>query len=1335
MTVNTLTVPTPPTADTVITLANATQSALEQAINAAEVGEITRIVLPKGAEIDFNSSFSTKNITGKTVIIDFNGGRIDLNTNTGLSFEGSHDWIKSVSNLSEANGNAVISFAGGLPGDLAVGDWIKIVSEDTAPGGRTDSRRMGEAMQVTKIDGNSVTLDGALSAQELYQTDIRAAKYDDGTVWLIDPEINGDLSYQKSQISFSTMVDPVIVSPDLSTSGRPLVTLKDTINAVVTDPQLADGVRIQNPWSFTYGINSISSKNNTVYSTGEHKVNVTTIVDAVDSGFISPSSKSDIENYGPDHDLTVVGLTVVDNISVGLSTHAGAWGATFEDVHIDDAGRGIAVSVRGRDNTYKNLTVENVEHAFQFYNEGNEINEDGRLDSYNIDVIGGSFKVSDVAFFTSGQSGNQLVDEIHFYDTYFESSGSGWFAFLDHAKGHWTFSGDTIKLTGSVSTLFKITGSGSDIEINDMTLDLSDYSGNSVTLFDVSSGSKVNADDLLIINPHNIKIIESSGGGSVDVAYGTPDAVPFEPDPEPDTAPAPAEQPQEDPPTPTETVDATTGDTDQEGANAPIVITMAGQTAAQFNGHDQLIEVAHEQAFMLDEGTLTLAFNANDLNGMQGLISKDSFGFDTGGHISLRLDGGRLVYRVQSTGQSYYLESAATVTANSWHTVTMNWGAAGLVLFLDGVAVASNAYGGGLGATSGGAGNFAPLVIGASTAVADDFTSQGANLFFHGEIADVMIYDQAMTPSEIAAAQVAAAETTEPETQTPPPAEPEETGQQPAEPEETDPQPVDTQTPATDETTTTDVQIVRIGDAQPTYFDGNGQFAEIAHREAFLLDDGTLTIDFKADDLDGTQGLISKDSFGYDTGGHFVLKLVGDQLKFRLQSTDQSFYLVSEPGTVSAATWHTATVNWGSDGLALYLDGALVATDAYTGGLGTSSGGDGNFAPWVIGASTELAEDTSSENAHRFFQGEIADVRIYDQQMNPAEFQDEDVDTEIAAEDKTAPSLEDGEAPLALLIDGQSSATFDGNGQFAEIAHSDSFTVDEGTMSFSFTAADLNGMQGLISKDSFGFDTGGHFSVKLVDGQLVFRMQSIDQSYYLKSATDAISADAPHQVTVSWGAGGLTLHLDGTLVANDDYTGGLGASSGGVGNLASLVIGASTGLAEDFSSDGANQFFHGEIADLLLYDRQLSLADIVEAQSADPIADNDQGPLATEGDPDGDGVYVYADADGHHVISDFDNFSGDPDDTGNGVHHSVDLKAIFDGLGGVYTDGKDDQLDRGNAILLTQGDFDGDTENDDVTLTIDGVDSFSITFLDPALPWPEVFGIGSGSDDQDDIWV
>ena len=203
------------------------------------------------------------------------------------------------------------------------------------------------------------------------------------------------------------------------------------------------------------------------------------------------------------------------------------------------------------------------------------------------------------------------------------------------------------------------------------------------------------------------------------------------------------------------------------------------------------------------------------------------------------------------------------------------------------------------------------------------------------------------------------------------------------------------------------------------------------------------------------------------------------------------------------------------------------------------------------------------------------------------------------------------------------------------------------------------------------------------------------------------------------------MHLDGNLIAADSYTGGLGTSSGGAGNLAPLVIGASTGLAEDFSSDGATGFFNGDIADILLYDRQLSLAEIVESQSEVPVSSgNDQNLVVAEGDPDGDDAYVYTNADGHHVISGFDNWAGD------GAHQSVDIKAVFESLGGAYIDGNNDLADRSDAILLAQGDFDADAQADDVLLTIDGVDGFSITFIDPAQPLTEVFGIGSGLDDQ-----
>ena len=128
------------------------------------------------------------------------------------------------------------------------------------------------------------------------------------------------------------------------------------------------------------------------------------------------------------------------------------------------------------------------------------------------------------------------------------------------------------------------------------------------------------------------------------------------------------------------------------------------------------------------------------------------------------------------------------------------------------------------------------------------------------------------------------------------------------------------------------------------YFDGS-DYIEVAHSDDYLLDNGTIQLWFNADNVANgdLQHLFSKDSQGNDTGGHVSMYLTatGD-LQVRLQSASAD-YIISSSSAVSQGEWHHATLSFGSAGMALYLDGALVDTDAYTGGLGTTSGGIGNY--------------------------------------------------------------------------------------------------------------------------------------------------------------------------------------------------------------------------------------------------------------------------------------------------------------------------------------------------------------------------------------------------------
>ena len=45
---------------------------------------------------------------------------------------------------------------------------------------------------------------------------------------------------------------------------------------------------------------------------------------------------------------------------------------------------------------------------------------------------------------------------------------------------------------------------------------------------------------------------------------------------------------------------------------------------------------------------------------------------------------------------------------------------------------------------------------------------------------------------------------------------------------------------------------------------------------------------------------------------------------------------------IETGTWYRIAFSWGENGMKLHLNGHLVASDSYDGGLGKSSGGLGN---------------------------------------------------------------------------------------------------------------------------------------------------------------------------------------------------------------------------------------------------------------------------------------------------------------------------------------------------------------------------------------------------------
>lgn len=165
--------------------------------------------------------------------------------------------------------------------------------------------------------------------------------------------------------------------------------------------------------------------------------------------------------------------------------------------------------------------------------------------------------------------------------------------------------------------------------------------------------------------------------------------------------------------------------------------------------------------------------------------------------------------------------------------------------------------------------------------------------------------------------------------------------------------------------------------------DGDGDHAAIADAPAFHLAEGTVQLWFRARDLDRPQALFSKESAGYDDGGHLEIRLTDGGIKVRLQDDGESHWMFGGVGQLAPDTWHMVTVVFGPGGARLYLDGAKVDDDPHDGGLWFPDRAGGNAEPITLGASQHLSGDGTADALDRFLDGALDDVALFDRRLDP----------------------------------------------------------------------------------------------------------------------------------------------------------------------------------------------------------------------------------------------------------------------------------------------------------------------------------------------------------------
>ncbi|MEQ9123268.1 MAG: LamG domain-containing protein, partial [Alphaproteobacteria bacterium] len=170
----------------------------------------------------------------------------------------------------------------------------------------------------------------------------------------------------------------------------------------------------------------------------------------------------------------------------------------------------------------------------------------------------------------------------------------------------------------------------------------------------------------------------------------------------------------------------------------------------------------------------------------------------------------------------------------------------------------------------------------------------------------------------------------------------------------------------------------------------------------------------------------------------------------------------------------------------------------------------------------------------------------------------------------------------------------DSRHEYIAVAHREAFELKQGTVQFWFNAESTHGDQVIFAKDGKGLGAG-QITIGLDGERIVVTLEDgafgpdgpfggID-SHTIRTAK-IVDRHAWHHLAFTFGAGGMTLYLDGEAVGHDDFTGGL------LGNEEALVIGGSNAWNYDGSVDLANlkitDSFEGRVDEVAIFGEALA---------------------------------------------------------------------------------------------------------------------------------------------------
>jgi hypothetical protein len=168
--------------------------------------------------------------------------------------------------------------------------------------------------------------------------------------------------------------------------------------------------------------------------------------------------------------------------------------------------------------------------------------------------------------------------------------------------------------------------------------------------------------------------------------------------------------------------------------------------------------------------------------------------------------------------------------------------------------------------------------------------------------------------------------------------------------------------------------------------------------------------------------------------------------------------------------------------------------------------------------------------------------------------------------------------------------------EYVAVEHDEAFEVENGAVQLWFNTDRTWGDQTLFSKDHSGYVDGGHLNIGLDDSRLEVRLQSSDRSYYIRTGS-LVKRHTWYHLAFTFGEAGMKLYLDGVLVGENTFTGGL------TSNQEPIVIGGSirTNWSSDLSRLNITQPFDGHIDEVAFFGQALDARQVKQLAANGPL--------------------------------------------------------------------------------------------------------------------------------------